>query len=727
MRQPTHPAMRGAVRPIRSAGSARRVRAARTAVKEDRSVDGRASVQPQPAVGSGTSFVRFGPLLELAASHLRSDAAILLVRSADIRTLRAASWSGLTPEQAVAVLPFMQSDHELIGLTTPWTVSDVPRDRSGRCGFTLLALESAGFRSVASIPLTTVGGDVAGVLVVMGRRRSRFARAAIDAAKVIGDHAVELAIIHDELRGRRIGEAQLRALVDSLPEAIVRFDASGTVESASPSTTSILGYTAGELSGRPFHTLLHPADRARLLDPIAERAARGGPVAFGRSHEARVIREDGRVIHAELTICEIEPRARFVGIIRDVDDRRSTEARLRQSDRLTALGTLAAGLGHDMNNMLLPIRAHLNAIESIAVPAAPRTAGHVGEIRSGVDYLQQLADGLHYLATDSGPARDRRNGTDLARWWASTGSLLSRALPPLTVVKSAIRPDLPRVQVSEQALTQAVLNLFVNAGEAIKSANRQGGGRVSVAAHASPDGRSLDVSVTDNGVGMDEDVRKRAFDMFFTTKARGVGSGLGLALVHRVVTEAGGAASIESAPGVGTTMRLRLPVVELVPRGTGGRVTVSLADGRAGAFACAALEARGLVAIAADDAGPDTDAWLADPRIVSAAVARRWVDARAGRVVILFGRLTPVARARWRGIARLMLDHGHDFDALLVCVDRACNVILRERKEPDHGTPDCDGCHGGHGGPDPASACPQEGDDPVDGDVGGGGAPDVRG
>lgn len=707
MHHVTNHAVLGAIRPAQAANRTRsKVRKARGPRATVPTLAAReVGLAPLPS-GDSAPFIRFGPLLSLAASYLHSDAAILLIRATEDRHLRAASWCGLTPEQAVGVLPFMQSDHELIALAKPWAVPDVSRDRSGRCGFTLLALEPAGFRSFASIPLTTVAGDTAGVLAVMGRKRARFARTALDAAKVIGEHAVELAIIHEELRGRRVGEAQLRALVDSLPEAIIRFDAAGTVESSSPSATVILGHPAEDLIGHPFHALLHPADRARVLDPIAERAARGGPVAFGRSHEVRVVRKDGRAINAELTICEIEPRARFVGIIRDVDDRRSTEARLRQSDRLNALGTLAAGLGHDMNNMLLPIRAHLNAIEAISASASPRAGVHVAEIRCGVNYLQQLADGLHYLATDAGPSRDHRNGTDLARWWASTGSLLSRALPPLTTVKSVIRPDLPRVQVSEQALTQAVLNLFVNAGEAITTAHGASGGHVAVRVHASPDGRSLILSVEDNGVGMDEEVRKRAFDVFFTTKSRGVGSGLGLALVHRVVTEAGGAASIDSVRGVGTTMRLHLPIVELVPEGTGARVAVSLADGRASAFACAALEARGLLAVPADEPVADADAWVADPRVVSAPVARRWVDARAGRVVILFGRLTPVVRAHWRGIARVMVDHGNDFDALLVGVDRACTVILKERQEPNHGRLDSNDRLGGPGGRRPTRACP---------------------
>ncbi len=655
---------------------------------------------------------------------MHADAAVLLMRSSDRHDLNAVSWSGLSPEQAVAVLPFMQSDRELMALGAPWAVPDVSRDRCGRCGFTLLAVESAGFRGFAAIPVESALGERAGFIVILGRRRLRGSRQSFEEARVIGNHAAELAISHEELRGRRVGEAQLRALVDSLPEAIIRFDAAGTVESASPSTTMILGHDASEIVGTPFHALIHPSDRQRVLDPIAEHAAKGKSAAFRQPHEVRVVRRDGRAIHAELTVSEIEPRARFVGIIRDVEERRSTEARLRQSDRLTALGTLAAGLGHDMNNMLLPIRAHLNAIEAAAPASATGMAVHVHEIRGGVKYLQELADGLHYLATDAGPSRDRGEGTDLARWWASTGSLLSRSLPPLTVVKSVIRPDLPRVQVSERALTQAVLNLFVNAGEAIASADRAGGGRVTVRAHASADGRSVVLSVEDNGVGMDEEVRRRAFDMFFTTKTRGLGSGLGLALVHRVVTEAGGTASVESTRGVGTAMRMSLPVVELVPEGLASRVAVTLADGRAGAFACAALEARGFAAVASDEPVDDADAWVVDPRVVRSSVARRWVDARAGRVLVTFGRLTPVSRADWRGIARGMFDHGNDFDALLVGVDRACTAILRETKERRHGDPDRDD---GPGEPEPARARPQEGDQSLDGHGGGGGQADVRG
>lgn len=666
---------------------------------------------------------RFGPLLGLAAMHVGADASILFVCAREHRQLGAVSWTGLSPEQSIAIIPFMQSDAELALAGTSCSAPDAPLDVRRASAFTLSAVESAGFRRMIAVPLGVSRSTRLGLMVLLGNGRVRRTASSIERVRVIGDHAAELALCHEELRERRVGERQLRALVDSLPEAIIRFDAGGTIESASPSVTGTFGYAPAELVGMQFRELVHADDRARVVDPIAEHAASGRGGRFGRSQDVRLVRKDGRVTHGEIMFCEIDPRARFVGVIRDVDDRRSAEARLRQNDRLTAMGTLAAGLGHDMNNVLLPIRAHLNAIEAAVSSAPPRAVGHVAEINKGVSYLQQLADGLHYLATDAGSGRDHEEGTDLSRWWASTGSLLSCALPPLTAVKWAIRPDLPRVQVSEQALTQAVLNLFVNAGEAIAAADNPGGGRVTVRASATADGRSVALTIEDNGAGMDEAVRRRAFDMFFTTKARGLGSGLGLALVHRVVTEAGGVVSVESKPGTGTTMRLELPVVELAHGGSGGRVAVTLADGRVSDFVCAAVDARGFMAVPTEHA-VDATAWIADPRVVRMAEARRWLSAGAGRIVVLFGRLTSVSRTAWRGIARATVDHGNDFDALLVGVDRACNVILKEAEDRRHGTTrnGDDRGHRNHAG-----ACEEEGDQPDDGRGGGGGPPDVRG
>src|SRR6185295_5776682 len=191
---------------------------------------------------------------------------------------------------------------------------------------------------------------------------------------------------------------------------------------------------------------------------------------------------------------------------------------------------------------------------------------HVDEIRKSVAYLQQLADGLHFLALDPETEEDARGGggaTDLSQWWSQTGALLSKAVPKHVRVSASFPADLPSAGLAAHGLTQAVLNLVVNAGEAIpgptERKRRQGIVRVWARATEDSHGAWVHLGVTDNGSGMTEDVKRRAFEMFFTTKPRGLGTGLGLALVRNVVERVGGRVEIESEVGKGTTVLMIVP------------------------------------------------------------------------------------------------------------------------------------------------------------------------
>ena len=135
----------------------------------------------------------------------------------------------------------------------------------------------------------------------------------------------------------------------------------------------------------------------------------------------------------DLAVSEVEHLKLFVGFVRDITDRRQAEDKLRQADRLASIGSLAAGLGHDMNNVLLPMRGHLDALEAAALGARPTT--HVEAIRSSTQYLQQLTDGLQLLALD--PLDEDASGsvTDVAEWWDQVGALLQRSLPKHVVLR----------------------------------------------------------------------------------------------------------------------------------------------------------------------------------------------------------------------------------------------------------------------------------------------------
>ncbi|MCC6659508.1 MAG: PAS domain S-box protein [Phycisphaerales bacterium] len=365
-----------------------------------------------------------------------------------------------------------------------------------------------------------------------------------------------------------------------------------------------------------------------------------------------------------------------------VDERtrslKEAQEKLRMADRLASIGTLAAGLGHDMNNVLMPVRARLNAIRAERAGLSIGVRKHIDTITKSIAYLQQLADGLHFLAMDPENDDGDAGTTDLAAWWAQTGPVLTKAVPKHMKVTASIPSTLPRVAIAPHALTQAVLNLIVNAGDAIPAdrKRRQGLARISaVAVGAGPAGEErVRLSVTDNGRGMNEETRRRAFDIFFTTKARGVGTGLGLPLVRRVVEHAGGSVDIESELGRGTTMSMTFPAARAIDQDPGGvvrRAVVSIGDGRAAGLIRHLLEAAGF-STAISQAPGDASVWVVDARTVTPQQATEWRDRQGGHarlVVIGDPTVTDPARAsEWRSLEPLTCHDPSDFEAVKAMV-----------------------------------------------------------
>jgi signal transduction histidine kinase len=348
-----------------------------------------------------------------------------------------------------------------------------------------------------------------------------------------------------------------------------------------------------------------------------------------------------------------------------------SQEKLRIADRLASIGTLAAGLGHDMNNVLLPVRAHLNALRAGVAKGeiAAQAARHVEAIHKSAAYLQQLADGLHYLAVDPDKEDPSASATDLAPWWSQAGVLIAKAVPKHVRVKASIAPGLPKVALPAASLTQAVLNLVVNAGEAIPPGRKRVQGNVRISARIR-DGAVVRLSVADNGTGMTEEVQRRAFELFFTTKPRGLGTGLGLALVRKVVEGAGGSIQVESKTGVGTTVCLDLPAAaDTPPPVTAARTAViSIADGRAAGLVRLVLEASGAAAATADEPG-DADLWIVEPLDRALPAARQWRSRRPGGRLVLFG--PPGDDAPWVSLRPLTIERPHDFEAVRSVIGHA--------------------------------------------------------
>jgi PAS domain S-box-containing protein len=426
----------------------------------------------------------------------------------------------------------------------------------------------------------------------------------------------------------------------------------------------MFGYMAAELIGRNVSRLMPSPYREAHNGYLARYRRSRMPHIIGIGRELEAVRKDGTVFPVDLAVSEIEAGRFFTGIIRDLSDRKLSESRLREADRMASIGALAAGLGHDMNNVLLPVRAHLNALKADADVARNRR-DHLDRIQQSIAYLQQLADGLHYLAMDPEKGDDAAESTDLRTWWSQTGALLSKAVPKHVKVTTLLPDGLPRVAVAAHALTQAVLNLIVNAGEAIPPGRKRRQGMVRLWAEADPVTPLVRLGVTDNGSGMTEEVRRRAFDMFFTTKPRGLGTGLGLAMVRKFIDGAGGAARIDSAPGRGTTVVLSLPVAATSGNGAARVVpaAVCIRDGRAASMVRTLLEGAGIRPNADSDPGR-ADLLIVEPVPAGLSMARAWRAAKPRGGLILFGRPDRRTSAAWMDLNPVTIGDPDDLDAV---------------------------------------------------------------
>jgi PAS domain S-box-containing protein len=487
-------------------------------------------------------------------------------------------------------------------------------------------------------------------------------------------------------------------------------DAVGVIQSASDSVEHVFGWTPNELLGRNVRVLI-PEPRRSSLDRYLDRYRRADPGrSLTRSRRFDAIRKNGTGVPIELSMSRADLPSQeepfFIGIVRDCSteinaggDSPATRSRLQKlvteqtralatahlrlhlTDRLTSLGTLAAGLGHDMNNVLLPVRARLNAIEHAGIPTS--ALNHVNAVRRSVAYLQHLSDGLRFLTMDpSGPTSnsDDTCETDLAQWWKQVGALLRKAVPAGTRITASFPAHLPAVQSAPHWLTQAVLNLFVNANEASITPHK---GRIQISATASSNRKTVRLSVADRGRGMNAEVRKRAFDLFFTTKSRGMGTGLGLPLVRKVAERAGGHVELKSEPNRGTVVTLVLPAVASKPRpphAPSVTAAISLQDARTSALVAQILIAAGVhISRSTRSAPGPADIWITQPSRSSLESAIRRRRLKPPRFLILLGEPPASLKSKWAALNPVIIPTPADFETLRLALGHACSTVEGRR------------------------------------------------
>ncbi|MGQ3015747.1 ATP-binding protein [Phenylobacterium sp.] len=400
-------------------------------------------------------------------------------------------------------------------------------------------------------------------------------------------HEHRVAVLFNDITARKVAEDQLRELNANLEarvaarvaerdqlwnlsqDMLARADFSGMMSAVSPAWTQILGWTEAELLARGYATFMHPDDAPGTLAAIAQMSRTGQPTRF----ENRIATASGGWTPIEWTVTPEADGTNFIAVGRDLSAAKARDAELevaqaalRQSQKMEAMGQLTGGVAHDFNNLLTPIIGSLDMLQR-------RQVGGVREQRL-IDGALQAAERAKVLVQRLLAFARRQplqpTAVDVAELVRGMADLIATTLGPQVRVVTQITEPLPAAKADPNQLEMAILNLAVNARDAMPS-----GGTLTISAEAPrsesglpselPAGDYIRLSIVDSGEGMDESTLSRATEPFFSTKGVGKGTGLGLSMVHGLASQLGGVMSIASQRGVGTRVDLWLPQTEGVP------------------------------------------------------------------------------------------------------------------------------------------------------------------
>jgi len=346
--------------------------------------------------------------------------------------------------------------------------------------------------------------------------------------------------------------------------AIFLLDREGYVVTWNVGAERIKGYRQDEIVGRHFSVFYTPEDRAAEVPRNALETAR----VLGKFEaEAWRVRKDGSRFFANVVLDAVHDASGqligFAKITRDMTERRAMEAQLRQAQKMEAIGQLTGGVAHDFNNLLTIIIGNLDILsrESNDVSRRQRATEHA------MQGAQRAATLTQQLLAFSRRQPLHPRSTDLNKLVARTVEMLQRLLGETIIVQARLDPDVGHAHVDSHQLENSLINLAVNARDAMPDGGTLTIGTANVDATALSQWRLSDVqpgeyvqvAVTDSGTGMPTDVIEHAFEPFYTTKPQGKGTGLGLSQVYGFARQSGGTVTLSSEVGAGTSVAIYLP------------------------------------------------------------------------------------------------------------------------------------------------------------------------
>jgi PAS domain S-box-containing protein len=428
-----------------------------------------------------------------------------------------------------------------------------------------------GLRACWSTPIASQQGKLLGTFAVYYREPRR---PNAEHLRLV-EHATHLAAIaierdrtHTELLD---AETRYRTLVERLPAItyVAEIGPGGAWHYVSPQIETMLGYTPAEWLADPLNWLSHIYEPDREATIAEEKLFEQNRDQLNSEYRMRA--RDGRLLwfHDEAIMLRQADGQRLVmqGVMYDITERKRLEEELRQSQKMEAVGQLAGGVAHDFNNLLMIIEAHAERLRG-RLASADAAHQDAVEISSAVERAAALT---RQLLAFSRKQVLQPKLLELNSVLVGVARMLDRVLERKIALAVTTAPALGRVKADPVQLEQVILNLAVNARDAMPNGGTLRLTTANAVVDTShpriregvPSGNYILLTVTDTGIGMDADTRAHMFDPFFTTKPPGKGTGLGLSTVYAAVQQAGGAIWCQSAPGAGTTFEIYLPQADI--------------------------------------------------------------------------------------------------------------------------------------------------------------------